>query len=74
MTNSTVQHRRLSITMSEQMVSRLDAIALQYGIPRATLISFFVGQGVSSIEQVHESVKTGNIFAGLKLDGKDTQD
>lgn len=74
MTKSTVRHRRLSITMAEQMVERLDAISLQYGVPRATLVSFFVGQGVSSIEQVHESVKTGNIFAGMKLDEKATQD
>lgn len=68
MTVSTVSQKRISITLSEQMIERLDRIALQYGVPRATMISMFVGQGVNSTEQVQASVQNGSLFSGIKFE------
>lgn len=70
MTNSTVKQKRVSITVGEKMLDRLDVLAEQYGVPRATMITMFIGQGVNSIEQINASVQNGTMFTQMKIDDR----
>lgn len=42
---------RVNVNLSEDMVNRVDRIASDYGVPRASLLSVFIGQSVTSYER-----------------------
>lgn len=46
---------RININVSENVVSRLDSIAQGYGMNRSQLCTFFIGQGVRSVEMQNQA-------------------
>lgn len=46
---------RININVSENVVDRLDSIAQGYGMNRSQLCTFFIGQGVRSVEMQNQA-------------------
>lgn len=42
---------RVNVNLSDEMVKRVDNIAKDYGVPRASLLSIFIGQSVTTYEK-----------------------
>lgn len=42
---------RVNVNLSDEMVKRVDSIASDYGVPRASLLSVFIGQSVVTYER-----------------------
>ena len=47
---------RININVSEDVIARLDSIAQGYGMNRSQLCTFFIGQGVRSVEMQNQTV------------------
>ena len=46
---------RININVSEDVIARLDSIAHGYGMNRSQLCTFFIGQGVRSVEMQNQA-------------------
>lgn len=48
---------RIQVSVSDQMVERLDKIAAELGVSRSALCSTFIGQAVLAHEQTYTMVR-----------------
>lgn len=58
---------RVNVNLSDELVSRVDKIAKDYGVPRASLLSVFIGQSVATYEK-------GLDFAKMLVENERLQD
>lgn len=48
---------KVQVNLSDEMVSRVDVVAKNIGISRSAICAYFIGQGISQIENSYKIVQ-----------------
>lgn len=57
---------RVQVSLSEQMVARVDKIAEDMGLSRSAVCNMFIGQGVKSMEKADNLITKEVILEAIK--------
>lgn len=66
---------KVQVNLSDEMVSRVDVVAKNIGMSRSAICAYFIGQGISQIENSYKIVENcGNLLIQGYLDSDDLKE